>query len=123
MRAGPWGDCEGMQEGGMGRSRNPLSEPKVSDACNPKQKEKEACDADESPHALLLRLATDHSLRLLDHANRLLPQAYDNAEVEAVFQAHYVRLVSEHRYIAHRMFAADRSQDLLHRDSEFMGWR
>ena len=105
MKASPWADCEGMQESGIGRSRNPVSEPKVSDACDPKQQENEACDADESPHALLLRLATAgashdlideaNSLRLLNHANCLLPQAYENAEVEAAFQAHYVRLHTE----------------------------
>ena len=74
---------------------------KPPDTRDPKHQEKDASacvaetapDADDSPNALLHRVATDHSLRLLDHSNRLLPQAYDDEEVEAAFQAHYVRTI------------------------------
>ena len=77
-----------------------MSNPMVPDARDPKHLEDEASanaetapDAFEnSPNALLHRLAMDQSLRLLDHGNRLLPQSYKNDGVEAAFQAHYVRI-------------------------------
>ena len=85
--------CGGYQESGMGRPV--VVNLNAPDARDPKHQEKgaPAPDADDSPNALLRRVATDHSLRLLDHSNRLLPQAYDNDEVEAAFQAHYVRTI------------------------------
>ena len=77
-----------------------MSNPMVPDAPDPKHPENEAsaetaADAFEnSPDALLHRLAMDQSLRLLDHGNRLLPHSYKNDGVEAAFQAHYVCIVS-----------------------------
>jgi len=95
-KKGPWADGGGgYQESGMGRPI--VVNLKAPDARDPKHQEKDASatvaetapDADDSPKALLHRVATDHSLRLLDHSNRLLPRAYDDEEVEAAFQAHY----------------------------------
>ena len=99
-KKGPWADGGGgYQESGMGRPI--VVNLKAPDARDPKHQEKDASatvaetapDADDSPNALLHRVATDHSLRLLDHSNRLLPRAYDDEEVEAAFQAHYVRTI------------------------------